>query len=69
MLQYVIENNVDAHSYEETAQPVGLILAPTRELAVQIHNEGRKFSSGSIVKCNIVYGGTAVQHQRRRLKV
>ncbi|KAK3888005.1 hypothetical protein Pcinc_007917 [Petrolisthes cinctipes] len=68
MLHYVIENNIDAHSFEETVLPVGLILAPTRELAIQIHNEARKFSCGSIAKCSILYGGTVVQHQRRRLK-
>ncbi|KAK4305821.1 hypothetical protein Pmani_022314 [Petrolisthes manimaculis] len=68
MLHYVIENNIDAHSFEETVLPVGLVLAPTRELAIQIHNEARKFSCGSIAKCSILYGGTVVQHQRRRLK-
>ncbi|XP_050352420.1 ATP-dependent RNA helicase vasa [Nymphalis io] len=45
------------------AQPQVVIVAPTRELALQIFNEARKFSYGSILKIAVAYGGTAVRHQ------
>ncbi len=60
--------------------PRAIIIAPTRELAVQIYNEGRKFSQGTlpdsvviefsldtIANMGILYGGTSVQHQRNLL--
>jgi len=37
--------------------PIVLILAPTRELAVQIQDECRKFGSSSRIKFTCVYGG------------
>ncbi|CAH2089620.1 unnamed protein product [Euphydryas editha] len=45
------------------AQPQVIIVAPTRELTLQIFNEARKFSHGSILKIAVAYGGTAVRHQ------
>nr|XP_032519693.1 ATP-dependent RNA helicase vasa [Danaus plexippus plexippus] len=45
------------------AQPQVVIVAPTRELTIQIFNEARKFSYGSILKIAVAYGGTAVRHQ------
>ena len=41
-----------------------LIIAPTRELAIQIKDESRKFSNGTILKSAVVYGGTSVGYQR-----
>ncbi|CAJ0584453.1 unnamed protein product, partial [Mesorhabditis spiculigera] len=38
-------------------RPVGLILAPTRELAIQIHKESVKFSYGTNLHAAILYGG------------
>ncbi|GMT00764.1 hypothetical protein PENTCL1PPCAC_22938, partial [Pristionchus entomophagus] len=46
---------------EERCMPRVLILAPTRELAIQIHKEATKFSSGTMCKCEILYGGTSVR--------
>ncbi|KAJ8717955.1 hypothetical protein PYW07_005885 [Mythimna separata] len=45
------------------AQPQVIIVAPTRELTLQIFNEARKFSYGSVLKIAVAYGGTAVRHQ------
>lgn len=52
---------------EMPAKPKALIISPTRELAVQIYKEAYKYSRGSIVKVQIVYGGTSVAHQRAKL--
>ncbi|GMR55269.1 hypothetical protein PMAYCL1PPCAC_25464, partial [Pristionchus mayeri] len=47
--------------------PRALILLPTRELAMQIHREAIKFSSGSSIKCEALYGGTSVEYQKARI--
>ena len=44
-------------------QPAALIITPTRELALQIYTEAFKFCAGSIIKPQIIYGGTSVGHQ------
>lgn len=46
-----------------------VIVAPTRELTLQIFNEARKFSYGSILKIAVAYGGTAVRHQGDNISV
>ena len=43
--------------------PEVVIVAPTRELAIQIYNETRKFANNSVLKSVILYGGTVVSHQ------
>lgn len=37
--------------------PVALILAPTRELSLQIFNESRKFAYRTPIQSAILYGG------------
>lgn len=50
--------------------PIGLVLAPTRELAQQIEKEVRAFSrtSGRSARSCIVVGGVAMQEQRHDLR-
>jgi len=43
--------------------PECLILAPTRELAIQIHKEARKFTYRSHLKTVVVYGGAEFRGQ------
>jgi ATP-dependent RNA helicase RhlB len=45
-------------------QPRVLILAPTRELAVQIHKDAEILASHTDFKLGLVYGGTGYQAQR-----
>jgi superfamily II DNA/RNA helicase len=47
--------------------PVGLILAPTRELALQIYNESKKFAYRSNLRSFVVYGGADIRTQMRNL--
>lgn len=48
--------------------PIALIMVPTRELAVQIHNECNKFVKATNIRSACVYGGAGVKHQIGDLK-
>lgn len=48
--------------------PLGLVLAPTRELATQIYDEARKFSYRSRLRPCVVYGGANIYDQIRDLE-
>ncbi|XP_051566123.1 DEAD-box helicase 3 X-linked a isoform X3 [Myxocyprinus asiaticus] len=48
--------------------PISLVLAPTRELALQIYDEARKFSYRSKVRPSVVYGGADIGQQIRDLE-
>ncbi|CAO3596722.1 unnamed protein product [Absidia cylindrospora] len=48
--------------------PIGLILAPTRELAVQIYTETKKFAKAYGLKVAAVYGGASKMEQFKELR-
>jgi len=48
--------------------PCGLVLAPTRELAAQIHAESAKFSFETGIRTCIIYGGAEMREQRMDLE-
>ncbi|KAI3711456.1 hypothetical protein L2E82_41558 [Cichorium intybus] len=48
--------------------PIGLIMAPTRELVQQIHSDIRKFTKIMGLTCVPVYGGSGVAQQISELK-
>ncbi|KAL4252914.1 ATP-dependent RNA helicase DED1 [Abortiporus biennis] len=50
------------------AYPTALILAPTRELVSQIHEEARKFCYRSWVRPAVVYGGADINQQLRSIE-
>lgn len=47
--------------------PIVLVLAPTRELAVQIQQEASKFGASSKIKNTCIYGGAPKGPQIRDL--
>lgn len=59
--------NTDGLDYF-TRSPYVVIVAPTRELAIQIHEEARKFAHGTRLKVCVSYGGTAVHHQAQQMR-
>ncbi|XP_045426409.1 ATP-dependent RNA helicase DDX3X isoform X3 [Pipistrellus kuhlii] len=68
-------NNCPPHIESENGRygrrkqyPISLVLAPTRELAVQIYEEARKFSYRSRVRPCVVYGGADIGQQIRDLE-
>ena len=48
-------------------KPECLIITPTRELAIQIKDESRKFAMSSGVKSVVTYGGASIQYQLAEL--
>ncbi|XP_019158025.1 PREDICTED: DEAD-box ATP-dependent RNA helicase 52C-like [Ipomoea nil] len=52
----------------KAASPLALILAPTRELSCQIHEEAKKFSYETGLKIVVAYGGAPIILQLRNLE-
>jgi ATP-dependent RNA helicase DeaD len=52
----------------EAAGPQALILVPTRELAVQVHDELQKLAHGRPVRCVAIYGGKPIRGQIDKLR-
>jgi len=52
----------------KSTQPRSLMLAPTRELAVQIYNDAQVLASHTGLKVRVVYGGTGYDTQRKALE-
>ncbi|PHH87554.1 hypothetical protein CDD83_8695 [Cordyceps sp. RAO-2017] len=50
------------------AEPLVLIVVPTRELGVQIFNEARKFCYRSMLRPGVVYGGPPIPEQIKQLR-
>ncbi|KAJ4133124.1 hypothetical protein NW754_015935 [Fusarium falciforme] len=48
---------------EVTAEPLVLVVVPTRELAIQIFNEARKFCYRTMLRPGVVYGGVPIREQ------
>ncbi|TAM09155.1 MAG: DEAD/DEAH box helicase [Nevskiaceae bacterium] len=49
-------------------QPRAFILAPTRELAIQIHEDALSLGRFTGLRLNVVYGGTGYETQRQTLE-
>ncbi|KAK4481197.1 hypothetical protein RD792_012079 [Penstemon davidsonii] len=57
-----------SHQRSALARPRALILAPTRELSSQIHDEAKKFSYQTGLKVAVAYGGAPIVPQLRILE-
>lgn len=64
MLRHIL----DQQSIDEGDGPVAMILTPTRELALQITSECRKFTKSLGLHVVCVYGGTGISEQIAELK-
>ena len=49
-------------------QPRALIMAPTRELAIQIHNDAKAMAKSTGLRLGVVYGGEGYETQRQELE-
>ncbi|XP_052854475.1 ATP-dependent RNA helicase vasa [Drosophila gunungcola] len=59
----ILSKLLDEPQEFEIGKPQAVIVSPTRELAIQIFTEARKFGYDSYLKISIVYGGTSFKHQ------
>lgn len=53
---------------QHPGQPRAIILAPTRELAVQIHNDAVSLGKYTDFKLGLIFGGTGYDSQRKQLE-
>jgi len=63
ILHQLLEDGAENHAGDCPQKPQAVIVAPTRELAIQIKDEARKFCLGSVLKCVVAYGGTSSMFQ------
>lgn len=63
------KNDVSKEEFKKTRKcyPLAVIMAPTRELAIQIHEEARKFCHLTGVLAKVIYGGKEAYNQQRYL--
>ncbi|XP_072302139.1 probable ATP-dependent RNA helicase DDX46 [Eucyclogobius newberryi] len=59
---------MDQRPLEEAEGPISVIMTPTRELALQITKECKKFSKNLGLRVVCVYGGTGISEQIAELK-
>ncbi len=64
IMNYLMETPVD----DDSTGPWAIILAPTRELAIQIHKDAELLGRYTGLVFAAVYGGTGYESQRRRLE-
>lgn len=56
------------HSQQPNTQPRSVIMAPTRELAIQIFNDAKAMAETTGLRVGLVYGGESYEIQRERLQ-
>jgi ATP-dependent RNA helicase DDX3X len=59
-----LTDNLTQHT---RAEPLVVVVVPTRELAVQIFNEARKFCYRTMLRPCVIYGGGPIGEQIRQL--
>ncbi|HIP53443.1 MAG TPA: ATP-dependent RNA helicase RhlB [Chromatiales bacterium] len=60
--------NHPASSKRKTTQPRAIMLAPTRELAIQIHKDAVVLAAHTDFRLGLVFGGTGYEQQRKQLQ-
>ena len=63
ILHRLLEDGFEANGGPDMIDPEVVVISPTRELAIQIKDEARKFAQGSGIRCFVIYGGTQVLYQ------
>ncbi|WNC68337.1 ATP-dependent RNA helicase RhlB [Thalassotalea nanhaiensis] len=63
VFHHLLKNDKPAHN-----QPRAIIMAPTRELAIQIHNDAKEMAKSSGLRLGVVYGGEGYESQRLELE-
>lgn len=63
-----MEMGLESAEYGDMQRPLCLIVAPTRELASQIHLEVFRIAFGTVLRSVVLYGGTSVGAQLREVE-
>ncbi len=66
--QYVLTRSADEMAGDRQRQPKIFILAPTRELAIQIAKDAEQLGKHTGLKIALAYGGTGYEQQRRTIE-
>lgn len=61
-------NHLLTHEKDKTGQPRAIIMAPTRELAVQIHKDAEILARHTDISLGLIYGGEGYQSQLETLQ-
>lgn len=64
----VTDPSFDLKTQGVRAEPLVLIVCPTRELATQIFDEARRLCYRSMLRPCVVYGGAPTRYQRDELR-
>ncbi|CAL1273984.1 unnamed protein product [Larinioides sclopetarius] len=64
----ITDRNLPNNADQMTQEPLAIVVAPTRELVIQIGSEARKFSYDSTIRADVLYGGTSTNYQSNRIK-
>lgn len=67
IIHTLLEEGCEPAPGDSPQRPHAVIVAPTRELVIQINDEARKFASGSMIKAVNIYGGTSTGFQLSNL--
>ncbi|XP_011645644.1 ATP-dependent RNA helicase vasa [Pogonomyrmex barbatus] len=67
IIHNLLEDPRDLIKTNTSCEPHVIVVSPTRELTSQIHQQFRKFALGSIIRTELVYGGTSVSHQTHKV--
>ncbi|CAG5120279.1 unnamed protein product [Candidula unifasciata] len=68
VLTALIKKGLTMDQHEEFQRPRAICVAPTRELALQIYNDCRKFAYQTEVRAVVLYGGTSVDYQMKQVE-
>ena len=68
IVQRLLQTGVGGPARRRSAEPEVVIVCPTRELAIQIKDEARKFCNGSELRCVVAYGGADSRQQIQKLE-
>ncbi|KAG9069195.1 hypothetical protein KI688_010092 [Linnemannia hyalina] len=64
----MIVHIMDQEELDKGDGPIGVVLAPTRELADQIYSEAKRFAKAYGLRVAVVYGGASKQEQFKTLR-
>ncbi|CAG5122587.1 unnamed protein product, partial [Candidula unifasciata] len=67
VLTAMVNQGLTTDRHQSVQTPQAVCVAPTRELAIQIYTDCRKFAFQTDIRPVVLYGGTSLSHQMREL--